>query len=295
MLTQFLEFGTKILPQSCRCVSRTLLFRVLSRESVPKMRKHTGARTKNAKSQKWYQKCENIKVPVPKMRKQKFRISHFWYVHLFVFAFLVPTPCPDSSRSNSPSQIAPCRISAAMMRSYLFLLPLLCLLFRCTHSASAVECLSKGFNSETLKCATCDLLERVVGATSGSGAEGSSPEYNVNVIEECQLCCNAELASGDGAIKHSKVILEVDKRYLFSFPTIKEIIKAKSDSTKGKKSSSSSKLAEVVSKFEVRYRLGQRPSLLLFSDSGGEAPVDTLSIYSWDMDTFIDYLNDHVI
>ena len=74
---------------------------------------------------------------------------------------------------------------------------------------SVERCAQLGFNRETLKCPTCDVVQRVVGDDSLS--------------EECRSCCSPEV---NAEAVYTRAVLEVDRRFVESFPDVHKVIKA---------------------------------------------------------------------
>ena len=136
------------------------------------------------------------------------------------------------------------------------------LLFICrpSEAVSATDCQSYGFNSNTLVCSVCEHVGQILGEQSEAKKKCSECCLNIATTEE----------------KYSKAVLEVDKRALPYLPDIEAIIKKKKDL-----------------KLTVRYRLGS-PQLLMFKNKEDYDPTETISVHSWNQDTFKDYLETHI-
>jgi hypothetical protein len=85
------------------------------------------------------------------------------------------------------------------------------------NNISAEECLNMGFNSLTLNCETCDNLFEIIGS--------SDSKTNLVIIDECKSCCSNIL--NEEELKYEKAVLEIDKRFLSSFPTVQKIVDIK--------------------------------------------------------------------
>lgn len=142
-----------------------------------------------------------------------------------------------------------------------FLLLIATYTFYSVHSLSTDECLDLGFNSLSLQCSTCDSMLRVV---------GDSVLHN-----DCTGCCQTPVSKAT----YQLAVLEVDKRFLTSFPNVKTFIEALPKTTKSKKKDSK----KISKSIQVRYRFGVRPSLLLYNSKDDDIPADSISVSSWEM------------
>lgn len=146
------------------------------------------------------------------------------------------------------------------------------------------ECLAKGFASPS--CSVCDSLKRIVGSADASSA----------IIDECSSCCvtNAQ----DEVYKLA--VLEVDKRFLQAFPSIKDLItKQKPPKNKGKagktgKEAATTAPADPPLPLQIRYKFGQHPHLLLYTNKDDEVPANTISVGNWDRALMKDFLDSHL-
>jgi hypothetical protein len=128
------------------------------------------------------------------------------------------------------------------------------------------KCLDAGFNPVSLQCETCESLLRVVGDQA--------------YYEECLECCTIQSASED---LYEKASIQVDKRFVQSFPNLPGIIKSITNS-KG----------DAERAIKVEYKSGYRPTLSLYRTKDSLAPAESLSISSWNIDDFNSYITDHI-
>jgi len=126
---------------------------------------------------------------------------------------------------------------------------------------SPEECLKFGYNSNVLKCSTCEHVAQVIGETSVTN-------------RHCNQCCIQ--ISGALEEKYARAILEVDRRGLAFMPEIKAVVDMK-----------------IKLNLLVRSRYGS-PRLLMYSKEGDEEPSEVLSVGAWKQDTFQDYLSSHL-
>lgn len=153
------------------------------------------------------------------------------------------------------------------------------------------ECEALGFNSDTLKCATCDSVQRVVGEDLG---------------KECQRCCT----KGEEEERYSYAVLEMDKRYLSAFPETAVILRsiekkavekasnkaaasAGTGKSKGKGSKEDERIVAIAMDVRHRYTFGARPTLHVYRDKDDTSPVDSLSVAGWTVDVFTDFFGVH--
>ena len=151
---------------------------------------------------------------------------------------------------------------------FIIALSILCLYFRRSESEvlstikandkSVDECFNLGFNKNVLQCKTCEKLQSIVG--------------DLELNENCSACCLASSAEET----YKFIVLEVDKRMLPGFPDIGDVIKEKK------------KLH-----LTVRYRIGKRPSLLMYKQKSDDTPAETVSVFTWDKDAIVDYIKSH--
>lgn len=126
---------------------------------------------------------------------------------------------------------------------------------------SPEECLKFGYNSNVLKCSTCEHVAQVIGEASVTN-------------RHCNQCCIQTL--GVFEEKYARAVLEVDRRGLPFMPEIKAIVENK-------------KKLNLI----VRSRYGS-PRLLMFTKEGDEEPSEALSVAAWKRETFEDYLATHL-
>lgn len=142
---------------------------------------------------------------------------------------------------------------------------LLCSYLFVKGSGSAETCTDLGFNSQVLKCETCDDILRVVGDSS--------------LFDECQTCC---IKKAD-AVLFSKAVLEVDQRFVPSFQHLESIIKFIKESKETYKS-----------KLKIKYKFGSAPYLHLYTDSTDSSPSESMSVVGWSVDDFGDYIKERL-
>lgn len=144
------------------------------------------------------------------------------------------------------------------------------------------ECATLGFNSESLTCATCSAILRVVG--------------DEDLQQECLSCCTA----GAEDEKYAHAVLELDKRFVAAFPDVGLIlhsILAKKEGKSGKKESKAGKdrLVEIPMQVAHRYSFGARPTLHLYRSMEDTAPADSISVSTWSVDVFTDFFASHAL
>ncbi|GMT23858.1 hypothetical protein PFISCL1PPCAC_15155, partial [Pristionchus fissidentatus] len=124
---------------------------------------------------------------------------------------------------------------------------------------SLTECKEAGFNVESLKCSSCEHLNKF-------GLEA--------LMTDCQSCCTAEKE-----LKHEKFPManvEVCECNLARFPQIQAFVRKNMESAWN-------------GKVRVKHVRGVRPQVVL-KDSSGNAR-QALNVEKWDTDTLIDFLN----
>lgn len=121
------------------------------------------------------------------------------------------------------------------------------------------ECTELGFNNGALQCSDCDVL----GDVSGSAV----------IALECRRCC-----ADRSDEKYELAVLQLDSRYASRLPNLAEILKHVDS-------------LDVV----VRNSLGARPSLLMYKERSDDMPSSELNVFSWTLDTFKEYIEDHKI
>ena len=126
---------------------------------------------------------------------------------------------------------------------------------------SADVCVAKGFDQTVLNCKTCDKILKIVG--------------DEEIVEDCKACCKSY---ADVSQRYELAVLEIDKRILQSLPEFDKIIKE------------AKKL-----KLTVKYRYGSRPTLFLFKKSTDESPDDSISVHTWNADTFREFLSENLL
>lgn len=123
----------------------------------------------------------------------------------------------------------------------------------------SMQCTNLGF-TEALECSTCPSLAAV-----GLG-------------EECELCCTIPTDE-----KYALIVLEVDKRSLEFYGTIKEVVLESKKNDGGP-----------FSDLVIRYQFNARPQLLLYVEKDDEYPADSVSIYSWSKDVIKDFVKSNM-
>jgi hypothetical protein len=124
-----------------------------------------------------------------------------------------------------------------------------------------IDCKNVGFNKDTLQCTTCETLNKVVGDS--------------DFYQECKSCCIVPTEE-----IYEKAVLEIDKRILTYAGDIKKVMK-------------SVKKEDKVD-FEVRYKFGSRPTLLMYKKRSDESPSESVSVGSWEESLLSDYLKVHL-
>jgi hypothetical protein len=121
------------------------------------------------------------------------------------------------------------------------------------------ECLaSLGFNRANTQCVDCDLFGSVAGDTV--------------LRDECLQCCSVRTEE-----KFQLAVIELDEHYAARLSNVKSIIKA-------------ADALNVV----LRYRIGSRPTLLMYKERTDDTPEVELNIFSWTLETFKEYISDHI-
>ena len=120
--------------------------------------------------------------------------------------------------------------------------------------ATGESCLLKGFDQEILQCKTCDLITKIVA--------------DEEIIDDCKKCCKTETHQ-----RYELAVFEIDKRLLTSFPELENV----------------SKKADKLG-IDMRFRYGSRPTLYLFKNAGDDSHSDSISVHSWDLPMFKEFL-----
>ena len=144
-----------------------------------------------------------------------------------------------------------------------------------TSSSSSEECLNMGFNPISLQCETCDVLLRVVG--------------DEDLLTDCKKCCSRSA----GKETFEKAVIEVDKRFLTSFPNLKPFVESiykKSSKSKRKEKDQENGNADKLNGVTVRYRFGSRPTLMLYKSKEDDVPAESLYIGSWETGMVVTFL-----
>ena len=124
---------------------------------------------------------------------------------------------------------------------------------------STEECSDLGFNDGVVQCTDCESLR---------AASGSEPLW-----QECLRCCAEKVEE-----KYELVVLQLDSRYTSRLPNMAEILK----------------VADSLNVM-VRNKAGARPSLLMYKDRLDDLPSAELNVFSWTIDTFKEFVEDHLI
>ena len=155
------------------------------------------------------------------------------------------------------------------------------------------QCLELGFNPSTLQCDTCESLSRVVG--------------DEELYQDCSRCCASTNSDKD---IYELAVVEVDKRFVEMFANLPDLLsaipgyvnpksksksKAKSKTTKSKDTDENSSKKALKNEVSYRYRFGASPSLHLYQKKDDPQPAETISITSWNVDDFVDFISSHVV
>lgn len=144
------------------------------------------------------------------------------------------------------------------------------------------ECATLGFNAESLLCATCTAVLRVVG--------------DEDLHQECLSCCTKSAEEE----KYAHAVLELDKRFVAAFPDVGVIlhsILAKKEGKSGKKEGKAGKerVVEIPMQVAHRYSFGARPTLHLYRGKDDTQPADSISVSTWTVDVFTDFFASHTL
>jgi hypothetical protein len=126
-------------------------------------------------------------------------------------------------------------------------------------------CLELGFETATLSCSTCNTMNTVLG------------DQHAALVEECNKCC-----MNHDEDRYAYAVYVTDKRYLFGNDNLRKSLKT---------------LREKYTKkvFDVKNRLGMRPTLKLYHNKEDEEPIESISVYSWEFDTLRDFLQEKMM
>ena len=133
-------------------------------------------------------------------------------------------------------------------------------------SLTADECLSKGFESATLFCSTCETLKGVLGET------GAAENY----YSECRDCCMPDPTEE----MYSFALYQADRRF----------VKAKD----GLMDTLNELRAKFKGHISVKHRSGTRPTLRLFHQKDDEEAAMTESVWGWEREALVEFLNEHL-
>ncbi|CAG7836311.1 unnamed protein product [Allacma fusca] len=121
------------------------------------------------------------------------------------------------------------------------------------------ECVEHGFNRLTLKCSSCDMLEK----------------FSLDNLEDiCQHCCEEDNVIPDGGKKYPKAVLEVCWCKFPTMPQIEAFVKGPS--------------SKKFINLETKHVNGQAPIIKMYNDDG--QVEQTLSISKWDTATIEEFL-----
>lgn len=123
---------------------------------------------------------------------------------------------------------------------------------------SSEECSQLGYNNGIVQCSDCQVLG------DAAGDEG--------LKKECLRCCVVKTEE-----KYQLAVLELDSRYASRAKNLADMVEA------------ADKLDVVV-----RNKLGSRPVLLMYKERTDELPEVELNVFSWTIDIFKEYIQDHV-
>jgi hypothetical protein len=152
------------------------------------------------------------------------------------------------------------------IKRFVFLLLCISFGFLSLIAIDSNRCLSLGFNTESLVCQTCDHLQRVLG--------------DDELFNDCLSCCTKITEEN----LFSRVVLEVDDRFVPSFPNLPSIIKTIKDFRRKE---------ENTKILKIRYRFGSPPLLKLFKGEE-ETSSEVVPLHSWSLDDFTDYIKEHL-
>lgn len=136
-------------------------------------------------------------------------------------------------------------------------------------------CASLGFNSDTLSCATCSAVLRVVGSEE--------------LQQECLSCCTP----GAEEERYSHAVLEVDKRFVAAFPELGVILRSILAKKEGKSADKKERVVDIKMDVTHRYSFGARPTLHVYRGKDDSQPADSLSVSAWTVDIFTDFFASH--
>jgi hypothetical protein len=123
------------------------------------------------------------------------------------------------------------------------------------------DCLSFGFNRNSLKCPSCDLL----------------PKFELDSLEDvCQQCCVEDNTIDEK--KYAKALLEVCWCKFPTMPQIEAFVKG--DSPKK------------FTNLKIKHVPGALPTIKMYNKEG--EVEQTLSISKWDTDTIEEFLTTHL-
>lgn len=131
---------------------------------------------------------------------------------------------------------------------------------------TAEECVDYGFNSAALQCSTCtEVVSPILGDSE--------------ILTRCNACCTTSSSSSSSPSieKYAKAVLEMDKRSVPYLPNIEKVIAQKK-----------------ALKLTVKFTYGM-PRLLMYKAKDDSEASETIVVNKWDVDTFQDYLREHLI
>ena len=123
---------------------------------------------------------------------------------------------------------------------------------------NSLQCLSLGFNSNSLQCNICDNLLKITD--------------DFLLFEECKECCKLQ---GEEE-KYELIILESDQKILKRYENILNILQELEE-------------LNVI----MRYKYRTLPTLLMYKERIDDEPTEIIEISSWSSDTLIDYIKSH--
>lgn len=140
----------------------------------------------------------------------------------------------------------------------LFLLFLLASHISSTSAIAQEQCLERGFNPQVLLCSTCEHVQKVLGQQE--------------VYDDCRSCCIEKQEE-----VYEKAVLQMDKRYLPYYREMQDVIEQKESL-----------------RLKVKFLSGN-PMLLMYTKKDDTEAADTISVGTWRLDTFKEYLATHLI
>lgn len=144
-----------------------------------------------------------------------------------------------------------------MLLSRVLVLLFMVLLASCVAGILREDCESHGFNVAVLSCDSCEILHKILDHST--------------TYDNCKVCCIEKVEE-----VYELAVLEVDKRFLEFMKDISEVVKSKKELN-----------------LKVRYRNGV-PTLLMYKNKADPQAAESITVGSWDKNTFVEYLSSHL-